>query len=469
MTFSQGIESTSPEPIHQPRVPMTDRQIAGKDLRTIVPRSAHAKWQPAADRPDPIALLEQSSQGRIQSLIPIRYGRMLRSPFAFLRGSASIMAADLATTPSTGLRVQACGDAHLLNFGGYATPERNLVFGLNDFDETLPAPWEWDVKRLATSIVVAGRDMKLSADDCREIAYAGIRSYRENMSRYAQKTVLEVWYSRIDISILLELTNGSRHHKHVQRHMEKARTRTSHSVFPKLTQVVDGERRIIDNPPLIYHLPPHDSLEAEVREVMEHYRHSVRDDLHVLLDRYRLADIAIKVVGVGSVGTRCAIALLMAGENDPLFLQIKEARPSVLEPYAGKSVYQNHGQRVVAGQRLMQAASDMFLGWAQSDQNYDFYIRQLRDMKISVDLDKLSRSTFLAYSQLCGWALSRAHARSGDAAMITGYIGKSDVFEKAIADFAVAYADQTEQDYQSFVDAVKWGRLPVLTEEILGR
>lgn len=436
-----------------------EQQAVGKALREQVPRSRHGNWHPTADRPDPITLLEASSQGRLPHLVPLRYGRMLKSPFAFLRGAASLMAADLAVTPTTGLRVQACGDCHLLNFGGYATPERRLVFDVNDFDETLPAPWEWDVKRLAASVVVAGRHIKISANNCLEAARGAARYYREQMCQYAQMDPLAVWYSQIDADLVRDLAGNTKQLERIEQHVEKALTRTSAQILPKLAQVVDGQWRIVDNPPLIYHLPADNLLEEEMESVYQNYRQTVRDDLQVLLERYHLVDIAIKVVGVGSVGTRCAIALLMTGNNEPLFLQIKEARTSVLEPFAGKSRYQNQGQRLVAGQRLMQAASDIFLGWTRSERGHDFYVRQLRDMKMAVDISQLSSSELTSYSTLCGWALARAHARSGEPALIAGYLGKSERFERAIAEFAVAYAEQNERDYQAFVAAVKSGRI----------
>lgn len=445
-------------------LPYEDRRSIGKKLRDRVSRDAHSGWKPPLDRRNPIRMLRISSRGRIRQLIPLRYGRMVHSPFTFLRGTANIMAADLATTPTTWIRVQACGDAHILNFGGYATPERNLVFGLNDFDETLPAPWEWDVKRLAASVFVAGREIGLSDQDCKDLVCSTVRTYREKVAQYSEMNRLEVWYSRIEASTLLEITQGSKHHKGVSKQVRKAYMRSSASIFPKLTDVVSGQRRIIDNPPLIYHLPEHSLLEAELVTEIEHYRQSVRDDLHVLLDSYSLVDLAIKVVGIGSVGTRCSIALLMAAENDPLFLQIKEARASVLEPFAGRSQYQNHGQRVVAGQRLLQSASDIFLGWTHSNQGHDFYIRQLKDMKVSVNVQELSRSSYKSYCQLCGWALARAHSRAGDPAIISGYLGRSEVFDLAIAAFAKDYADQTEQDHAAMQAAIKAGIIQTTTE-----
>ena len=442
----------------------TARLAAGKALRDTVPRSTHGHWTPASDRLDPIALLEVSSQGRIPNLVPLRYGRMLKSPFTFFRGAAIVMAADLATTPTTGLRVQAGGDCHLLNFGGYGTPERNLVFDVNDFDETLPAPWEWDVKRLATSIVVAGRYINVSAKNCEEAAQTAARSYREHLGKYTQMGALEVWYSRIDADCLRDFSRPAKHRQRIEQQVQKALTRTSAQALPKLIEVVHGQWQIADNPPLMYHLSPDDFLEEEVQSVYQYYRQTLRDDLLVLLDRYRLVDTAIKVVGVGSVGTRCVVALLVADNNEPLFLQVKEARASVLEPYAGKSTYQNHGQRIIAGQRLMQAASDIFLGWTRSDRGHDFYVRQLRDMKTTVDIEDLSASELIGYSSLCGWTLARAHARSGDPAMIAGYLGKRDAFERAVADFAVAYANQTEHDHEALVAAVKSGRIHAIEE-----
>jgi uncharacterized protein (DUF2252 family) len=432
-------------------ISLTERQAAGKALRDRIPRSSHSDWKPPTDRPDPVALIKTSSKGRLPNLIPIRYERMSKSPFAFLRGSAIVMASDLATTPTTGVYVQACGDCHLLNFGGYATPERNLVFDLNDFDETLPAPWEWDIKRLATSFVLAGRHINISEKNCDEAARLVACSYRQHMRKYAQMGAMEIWYSRIDAGILRNFARHVQHRQRIDGYVEKALTRTSAHALPKLTEVVRGQWRIADRPPLMYHISPDDILEEEVESVYQHYRQTLRDDLHVLLDRYHLVDIAIKVVGVGSVGTRCFVALLMTDNNEPLFLQMKEARASVLESCAGKTNYQNHGQRIVAGQRLMQAASDIFLGWTRSERGHDFYVRQLRDMKTTVDIEELSSSELMGYSTLCGWALARAHARSGDPVMISSYLGKSDTFDSAIANFATTYANQVERDYQTFI------------------
>ena len=440
---------------------IAERQAFGKSHREHVPRSSHANWQPSPNRADPIDLLQQSNAGRLPELIPLRFSRMLAAPFAFLRGAARIMAADLAHTPATGIYVQACGDCHLANFGAYGTPERNLIFDVNDFDETMPAPWEWDIKRLAASIVVAGRHNKISSKDSQAAATAAVRAYRDRMNEYAHMTAIEVWYSHIDVSFLIASADRLKEQKSLKQSVDKARAQTAESLLLKSTAIVDGHRRIVDTPPLVFHAPSDDPLEAELRSVFHQYRHTLRDDLRVLLDRYQLVDIAMKVVGIGSVGTRCAIALLMAEENDSLFLQIKEARPSVLEPYVGKSIYHNQGQRVVAGQHLMQATSDLFLGWTRGDSGHDFYLRQLRDLKISIDLDSLTAINLIGYAGLCGWALARAHARSSDPAVISGYLGQNDKFDLAIANFAVSYANQTELDYEMLTAAVKSGRIAV--------
>lgn len=455
---TQEFKSASPSSsTDQPQ--LTARLAAGKALREVVPRLAHREWCPASDRPDPIQLLEVSSQGRIRELIPFRYGRMLQSPFAFLRGSALIMASDLASTPTTGIRVQACGDCHLLNFGTFGTPERNLIFDLNDFDETLPAPWEWDIKRLVVSVILAGKDIHLPDADCYEAALAAVRSYRQRIGEYGRMRALEVWYARLDVEMLVQLAPSPEIQQQWLRVAAKARVRTFAQVLPRLTHVVNGELCFIEAPPLLYHPPRHEQYEEEVRVLFERYRDTLQNDRHVLLDRYRLIDVAMKVVGVGSVGTHAAVALLLADDNDPLLLQFKEARASVLERYAGKSAYQNHGQRVVSGQRLMQAASDIFLGWTSNGRGRDFYFRQLRDMKSSISLKALSAASLINYAEICGWALARAHARSGDPATISGYLGTSDVFDRAVADFAVTYAYQAESDYSALVVAVKSGRL----------
>lgn len=434
----------------------------GKEIRTTVPRSSHEDWKPAPDRPDPIALIAASNQDRLPELVPIRYGRMLASPFAFLRGAAGIMAADLSGTPNTGIKVQACGDCHLSNFGGYGTPERNLVFDVNDFDETLPAPWEWDVKRLATSIIVAGRSLKFSDKTSRTAALAAVQSYREHLNEYTQMTALDVWYAHIGVEYLLTFTSRAKELKKIKVEVEKARALTPVLALNKLTETTNGQLRLIDNPPLVFHPAPEDPLAAEMLSVFHKYRHTLRDDSRVLLDHYRVVDVAMKVVGVGSLGTRCGVALLVTGDNDPLFLQIKEARASVLESYAGKSAYENQAQRVVAGQHLIQASTDIFLGWTKGDSGHDFYLRQLRDMKTSVEIEGMSEADLRGYSHLCGWALARSHARSGNRFMISGYLGQNDTFDRAIANFAVAYADQNERDYQQLLAAVASGQIKAI-------
>lgn len=442
-----------------------DERIAtGRALREKLPRSDHAAWTPPAKHRDLIAILEKSNEDRLSELVPIRYGRMLRSPFTFLRGSAALMAHDLASTPSTGIRVQACGDCHLLNFGLFATPERNLVFDLNDFDETLPAPWEWDIKRLAASFAVAGRDNRLSNGESRDGAVACVRAYRENLREYSKMNPLEVWYSRLDEATLLETAPDEKVKKLRQQYADKARERVVENVFPKLAEQVAGHPRIVDQPPIIYHVADPEFMD-KVHEGLAEYRATLSDERRVLLDRYRLVDAAVKVVGIGSVGTRCFIALLFSEENHPLILQFKESCRSVLEPYAGKSQYDNQGQRVVMGQRLMQSSSDIFLGWARSRGGRDFFVRQLRDMKMSVPLEGISAAQLKRYAEICGWTLARAHAKGGDAATISGYLGKGATFDEALGDFALAYADQTEQDHAVLVEAVNSGRLEALIEE----
>ncbi len=438
---------------------LAERLEFGKALRQMIPLSTHREWCPSKTRPNPVELLEKSNQGRILDLIPLRYERMLQSPFAFLRGSATIMAADLATTPTTNIRVQACGDCHLLNFGGFATPERNLIFDLNDFDETLSAPWEWDIKRLAISIMVAGRDIHLSDKNCYEATLAAVQAYRLAMWEYGQMRTLSVWYARLDAEMLVEHAPDAETRQHWERMASKAFTRTLDQAFRQLTEVVDRQPRFIDNPPQIYHPPNHQEYQEAISALFEQYRDTLQNDRQFLLDRYHLVDVAIKVVGVGSVGTHCGVALLLADDDNPLLLQYKEARPSVLEPYAGKSLYPSHGQRIVSGQRLIQAASDIFLGWTSNPEGQDFYFRQFRDMKTAIKLKGMSARGLTDYAEICGSALARAHARTGEPATISGYLGQSDTFDKAVADFAVTYTHQVEQDYQALVEAVRSGRI----------
>ena len=353
-----------------------ERMAEGKALRERVPRGAQGKWKAPANRPDVVATLKASDHGRLQELLPIRYGRMIQSPFAFFRGAASVMAADLAGTPKTGLRVQACGDCHLLNFGGYGSPERQLVFDINDFDETLPAPWEWDVKRLAASVVLAGRQIGARDRVCSDAALATVASYRTHMREYARMTALNTWYSHLDAEVFIKEAKTAEDKKYWRLVEKSAKLQTAEHIFPKMTEVVRGRRRIVDRPPLVYHPRNFAQIDDHVRAMFHRYRQTLPDERRVILDRYQIVDIARKVVGVGSVGTRCAVALLMAGENDALFLQFKEALPSVLEAYAGKSHYQNHGERVVTGQRMLQASSDVFLGWTRDDEGHNYYFRQ---------------------------------------------------------------------------------------------
>ena len=435
----------------------------GRTLRNKCSRRSHGVWKVPRDRSDPVWLVQKSSRGRLPGLIPIRYGRMMQSPFTFYRGAALNMAADLAGTPATGLRVQACGDCHLLNFGWFATPERRQILDINDLDETLPAPWEWDVKRLAASFVLACRSNGFSERDARDAALACVRAYRERMTEFSQTPVLDMWYARIDVEALLPIIKNRQVRKRSLKRLASARHRSvlEHD-FPKFAEVVAGQPQIKDNPPLIYHLAAdHSEFTAAVQEGFAKYRDTLDHDRQVLLDHYQLHDIAVKVVGVGSVGTLCAIALLLANMRDPLFLQIKEARASVLEPYAGKSIFPNHGQRVVDGYRLMQSASDLFLGWTVGRQGRHFYVRQLNDMKIKVLVELFNSSVMTQYAEVCGWVLAMAHARSGEPARISGYLGKSDRFDEAIADFSMAYADQTERDYNLLRKAVRAGRLEV--------
>lgn len=459
---AHGSEAPPAGSIGTPYQTPAQRCAAGKALRETVPRSSHAGWQASPGRADPIDLLAASNQGRLPELIPIRHERMAQSAFGFFRGAAAIMAADLARTPASGIRVQVCGDCHLLNFGAFATPERRLIFDINDFDETLPAPFEWDVKRLAASSVVAGRHIGLSKGQCAEAAAAVVRAYREQMAQFAEMRELEIWYHRGDAEKFVAEMRDKKRQKFLLSRIEKARKQgiIDHD-FPRLAENT-GTPRIKDNPPLIFHAQRQlgDEFRDAMNEAIELYKKSLPDHCRALIDRFKLCDVAIKVVGVGSVGTACAIGLFMASDDDPLFLQFKEARASVLEPYAGASIYPNHGQRVVAGQRLMQSAGDMLLGWTHGGmRGRDFYIRQLRDMKIAPLIGDMNPGVFRNYGIRCGQVLAQAHARSGQAAAISGYLGTRDVFDAAVADFAADYAEQNERDYKVFVKALRDGRL----------
>ena len=443
-----------------------ERSDAGKALRVTHPREAQAGFKAAPDRPDPIGLLIESSRGRIEHLVPIRYGRMLASPFAFYRGAAAIMAADLSDTASTGLGVQACGDAHLANFGAFATPERRIVFDINDFDETFPAPWEWDLKRLAASFVIASAHNGHKPADGRAAAAAVVDRYAEKMREIAALPTLDAWYGYLDYEALIEMGTDQELKRRRKKVLEKALDRNSAAEFIKLGHVKDGQPRIKDAPPLIYHANDlqDPAFEATVRGSLAAYRESLPAERRVLFDRYELADIAVKVVGVGSVGTTCAVALFFAAEDDPLFLQVKEARDSVLARYVDYPAYPSNGQRVVSGQRLMQAASDVFLGHLVGADGRHFYVRQLRDVKVKPMIELFSAQNMLGFARSTGWALAGAHARSGDPAVIAGYIGKGEAFADAIAEFAVDYAEQNAQDHAALIAAVRSGRVEAESE-----
>lgn len=433
-----------------------DRADRGKAARKRVPRSAHGDWVPALDRPDPVGVLERQGRDRLPELLPIRYGRMAASPFSFLRGAAAVMAADLAAAPHTGLTVQLCGDAHLLNFGLYASPERALLFDLNDFDETFPGPFEWDVKRLAASVAVVARENGHSEPKARRAALEAAAAYRTGIRRLAGLGELDVWYARIDAEQLMSLARASGRRRRVESSLTRARRRTSLHALGKLTEVVDGRRRIIHDPPLLE--PAGASDTASLRKIFSDYRSTLSEERRLLLDRYRFVDAARKVVGVGSVGLRCFIVLLTGRDaDDPLFLQIKEARTSVLEDHLPSGPYVHPGHRVVAGQRLLQAAGDIFLGWMSGPEGRAFYWRQLRDMKGSADVAGMRPADLAEYARLCGTALARAHARSGDRIAIAGYLGGADTFDRAVADFALTYADQTTTDHTALGAAIAAG------------
>jgi uncharacterized protein (DUF2252 family) len=454
-----------------------ERAARGKSARAEVPLDSHAKFDPAADRPDPIALLEEQAKNRVPELIPVRYARMMTSPFSYYRGAALPMASDLATTPVSGLAVQACGDAHLSNFGVFGSAERRLVFDINDFDETQPGPWEWDVKRLAASLEVAARGNGFSDKKRRAIVEASVARYRMAMREFAGLTNLAVWYSIADLDAFRDQGSSllkARQRKAVDKSLAKARTRDSMQEVGKLTRMVNGQPKIISDPPLLVpidELIPEEmdrkSFETLLNDLIAGYQRTLETDRRYLLEQYEYADMAHKVVGVGSVGTRCWIVLLLGrDDHDPLFLQVKEAQTSVLSRFVGTSRYSNQGQRVVAGQRLMQASSDIFLGWQRNEAGVDgrprdFYVRQLRDWKFSMPIESMVPRGLRLYGELCGWTLARAHARSGDRIAIAAYLGSSDAFDRAIGEFAAAYADQNERDYQELLTAVSAGRVHV--------
>ena len=475
----KGEDSRRPsEPAWYRHLTVDERVTRGRDARKRVPRRSHGRWQPAPDRPDPVDLLEDQASSRVPQLVPIRYGRMLISPFTFYRGAALIMAADLAATPVAGFNVQLCGDAHLSNFGLFGTPERRMLFDINDFDETLPGPWEWDVKRLAASFEIMGRDRGFAPAARRAIVMAGIEEYRDRMRRAAEMGSLAAWYEHLEVGTLLELVReqvrgkrvGEADAQAVEQMVAKARTRDSTRVFAKRAGEIDGELRIVADPPVI--VPIEDLAQpgsdwenpaSMIRKLLSSYRRTLGREHHPL-EEYQYVHAAYKMVGVGSVGTRCYIMLMLGrDQDDPLFLQIKEAQASVLERFLGDSGYPHHGERVVAGQHLMQAATDIFLGWQRikglDGVTRDYYVRQFHDWKGSADVDSLLVPGATLYSRICGATLARAHARWGDRIAIASYLGKGDAFDQAIADFSAAYADQNERDYATFAAAVKSGRL----------
>jgi uncharacterized protein (DUF2252 family) len=458
-----------------PHLTVEERVARGRAARREVPRSSHAAFEAGPARPDPVALLESQAPTRVPELVPIRYGRMLVSPFTFYRGAALIMAADLATTPRSGIVTQVCGDAHLMNFGVFGSPERRVVFGINDFDETFPGPWEWDVKRLAASFAIAGRDRGFATKDRLKVLLSLGGAYRATMQRFAGMRNLDVWYAHVDVEAMmkqLEAEIPAAARKRTEANIAKARTRDSLQAFEKLTAVVDGERRIVSYPPLIVRADEVfagadlEQLRDSLRGVLRSYRRSLQSDRRHLLEDFHMVDVARKVVGVGSVGTRAWIILMLGRDGgDPLFLQAKEAQPSVLEAFVGPSRHASHGERVVHGQHLMQAVSDIFLGWDRvrgvDGVERDYYVRQLRDWKGAADVEIMSPKVMAAYGRLCGATLSLAHARSGDRIAIASYLGSSDAFDRAIAEFAETYADQNERDYDALVQAEKDGRIAV--------
>jgi uncharacterized protein (DUF2252 family) len=473
-TLDPGSAAVATPNGHAKRHPtVAERAAHGRAVRSVVPRSSLGQWAPAPDRRDPIELLEEQARTRVQELVPIRHGRMLVSPFTFYRGGAFLMAADLDASPRSGLTVQLCGDAHLSNFGAYAAPDRRLVFSVNDFDETLPGPFEWDVKRLVASFAVAGRDRGFGAAERQRINNTVTRAYRRTMRELAAQRNLDLWYARIDVEdVARQFTAQAtgKQRKRLEANLAKTRTKDSLKALSKLTAMVDGEPRIISDPPLLVPIEElADTAEAQVLQEFVHavirsYRSTLPADRRRLLERYRYAHTARKVVGVGSVGTRAWIALMVGrDETDPLFLQLKEAEASVLEPFLGRSEFDHHGERVVEGQRLMQSASDLMLGWVRVQRPdgpvRDFYVRQLWDAKGSAIVDEMEPSALMSYAKLCGWTLAKAHARSGDAIAIASYLGSGDVFDSALASFAEDYADQNERDYAAVREAVESGRI----------
>jgi uncharacterized protein (DUF2252 family) len=448
--------------------PRSERYEMGKQMRKNCPRSSHAEWKAPVNRHDPVDLILESNKGRIQKLLPLRHGRMARTPFTFYRGAALNMAADLSSTPVSGMFVQACGDAHLCNFGGFATPERNVIFSINDLDETLPAPWEWDLKRLAASFVVACRNNNLNEKIARDAAMECVRSYRENMNAFSEMKTMELWHYSLGPDQLISKLKDPELKRRGLRRLEKEKARSiAEEIFPQIAEGSGKSKYIKDELPSIFHWEGH--LPGEISRVaidaIELYKKSLPPGFSFLLNRYELKDLVIKVVGVGSVGTACWVALFMTGDGDPLFIQAKEARTSVLEAYAGKSIFPNSGQRVVYGYRLMQPFSDPFLGWSAVEGGRQYFFRQLRDIKISIKVETFGKSEMMSFADWCGQALALSHARSGDSVMISGYMGTSNTFDLAIGDFSLAYADQNEKDHASLKKAIKSGKVEAEFEE----
>jgi uncharacterized protein (DUF2252 family) len=477
-TTTKGTEATSQAAAVVPHLSIAERVARGKAARAEVPRASHATFEPSPNRPDPIEVLERQARTRVPELVPIRYGRMLVSPFTFYRGAAMIMAADLVATPRSGLTVQCCGDAHLSNFGLFASPERRLVFDLNDFDETLPGPWEWDVKRLAASMLIAAINNDYPAKDQERVVLDTVEAYRSAMQGFAGMNNLDVWYAHMEVeTAVTELGSQLKPSmaKRTEKALAKARTRDSMSAFSKLTEEVDGRVRIADQSPLIIPLDQlvseeeRDEMYEGLHAILRDYRATLEFSRRVLVEQFQLVDVARKVVGVGSVGTRAWIALMLGRDGqDPLFLQIKEAEASVFEEFLGASEFSNHGERVVVGQRLMQASSDIFLGWLQVDsgldgQARDFYVRQLKDWKGSAEIELMIAKGLALYGKLCGWTLARAHARGGDRIAIAAYLGSGSSFDRAILEFSKAYAEQNERDYRELTAAVSSGRIVAQT------
>ena len=436
----------------------------GRSIRATVSRADHAVWHPSMRQGEPIDMLIATGQSRLQHLLPLRYGRMSHSPFTYMRGAAAMMAADIASGPVTGIRVQACGDCHLGNFGAFASPERRVLFDINDFDETLPAPWEFDVKRLAVSFVLLARQQGYDAGSARIVTGMMLAAYRQHLQHYALQSPLDNWYALIDSDVLIRTAPDEATRKRRVDFEKKARKRTAESLIGKLLEVNQGYLRFLHQPPALARLPRNGKLEKSFRLALGRYPSTLSEERRHLLSRYRLADVALKVVGVGSVGTRCAVALYVSDGGDRLVLQVKEANVSVLAPFAGPGPHTHQGERVVIGQRLAQSASDIFLGWANDDDGHQYYVRQLRDMKTSVAYEQMTGQVLFNFADMCGWALARSHAKSGDSARLSGYFGRSDQVDRAITDYAQAYADQCEQDFEVFKRAIRSGQIPIELE-----